>query len=171
MARRKKSAQPVPGETDILGGDTGSDTPIGYQGSAPNAEWGYSPQAVGMMPWMGGFKPKPDRQAPSCDVDAYPRQFRRYVNASGALDVQIANGMRWGVLSGKRLAYGNAGYLNAVVPRIPGQTRDNVAGWHRRGPSPLNYQALVQNGPGSQPNNPGGPGKIAAPLFINPMTG
>jgi hypothetical protein len=30
---------------------------------------------------------------------------------------------------------------------------------------------MWEAGPGSQPDNPGGPGKIAAPVFINPMTG
>jgi hypothetical protein len=57
------------------------------------------------------------------------------------------------------------------VPRIPGQTRGDVAGFHKRGPSPLNLDKFWQAGPGSQPSNPGGPGKIAAPAFINPMTG
>jgi hypothetical protein len=57
------------------------------------------------------------------------------------------------------------------VPRIPGQTRGDVSGFHKRGPSPLNYDQFWQQGPGSQPSNPGGPGQIAGPQFINPMTG
>jgi hypothetical protein len=30
---------------------------------------------------------------------------------------------------------------------------------------------MWQAGPGSQPANPGGPGRIAGPQYINPMTG
>ena len=124
-----------------------------------------------MQSYNNSLVPKRNRQAPSTDVDRLPHQFRRYVNASGAQDMQILNGMWNGRLAGWRIPYLAAGYLFAAAPRIPGQTRDNVAGYHPRGPSPLNYQMMWQQGPGSQPDNPGGPGRIAAPRFINPMTG
>jgi hypothetical protein len=124
-----------------------------------------------MQTYNGGLVRKPNRRPPSSDVDILPHQFRRYVNASGLQDVQLANGMRNGVLAGWRLPYAGAGYLFAVVPRIPGQTRGDVAGFHKRGPSPLNYDQFWQSGPGAQPSNPGGPGRIAGPHFINPMTG
>lgn len=114
---------------------------------------------------------KPNRQAPTTDVDRLPHQFRRYVNASGVQDVQLANGLRNGVAAGWRIPYLGSGWLYGVVPRIPGQTRGDVSGFHARGPSPLNYDQLWQSGPGSQPSNPGGPGRIAAPTFVNPMTG
>lgn len=126
---------------------------------------------VPMKSWNGGLRPKANRQAPSCDEDVLPRIFRRYVNASGAQDVQIQNGMRWGTLSGRRLLYAGAGYLFGTVPTIPGQTRGDQAGFHRRGPSPINYTAMWDAGPGSNPRNPGGPGRIAAPIYVNPMTG
>lgn len=125
---------------------------------------------LSMSVYNGSEFRKPDRQAPQSDVDRYPYLIRRYTNMS-THDVQLHNGLRWGVASGRRIGYKGAGYLFTVMPRIPGQTRDNAAGWHTRGPSPLNVQNLVQNGPGSQPSNPGGPGKIAGPLFVNPMSG
>jgi hypothetical protein len=124
-----------------------------------------------MVSYNNGLVRKLNRQAPSTDVDAYPHQFRRYVNGSGAQDVQLINGLQNGIASGLRIPYLGAGWLFTVVPRIPGQTRGDAAGFHKRGPSPLNYQLMWQQGPGSQPANPGGPGKIAAPTFINPMSG
>ena len=124
-----------------------------------------------MQPYRNSLVSKRNRQAPSSDVDTLPHQFRRYVNASGVQDVQLINGLQHGILAGFRYPYAGAGYLYGVVPRIPGQTRGDVAGFHKRGPSPLNYENMWQNGPGSQPDNPGGPGRIAAPTFINPMTG
>ncbi|HVH71533.1 MAG TPA: hypothetical protein VNB49_10535 [Candidatus Dormibacteraeota bacterium] len=123
-----------------------------------------------MTTYNGKVVAKADRQAPTCDYDLTPRQLRRYVNMS-MTDVQLNNGLFNGVASGRRINYAGAGFLYAVAPIIPGQTRDNVAGFHRRGPSPLNYQAMWEAGPGAQPANPGGPGKIAAPVFYNPMTG
>lgn len=114
--------------------------------------------------------PKRNRQAPTSDLDYYPRPLRILNNLS-VTDVQINNGMRWRVLAGLRIPYRGAGYMYGVVPQIPGQTRDNAAGYHTRGPSPLNVAAMWNAGPGSQPANPGGPGKIAAPMFYNPMTG
>ena len=115
--------------------------------------------------------PKPNRQAPSSDYDETGRLFRRYVNASGAQDVQIYNGLRNRIASGIRIQYGNAGYLNVIAPQIPGQTRGNYGGFHQRGPSPYNIEDLYTNGPGAQPTHPGGPGKIAGTTFINPNTG
>jgi hypothetical protein len=112
----------------------------------------------------------PNRQASQSDKDYSPWIARRYVNMS-VTDVQLGNGMRWKTLTGKRINYAGAGWLNVVVPQIPGQTRDNASGFHKRGPSPYTVQDVWDNGPGAQPEHPGGPGKIAAPTFINPMTG
>lgn len=124
-----------------------------------------------MQPYHPSMALKPNRLPPSTDVDLLPHQFRRYVNASGVQDVQLHNGLRNGVAAGLRLPYMGSGWLFAAAPRIPGQTRGDVGGFHTRGPSPLNYQQMWQSGPGSQPANPGGPGRIAAPQFVNPMTG
>jgi hypothetical protein len=123
-----------------------------------------------MMSWNNSLVAKPDRRAPTSDVETKPRAARRYVNM-GVTDVQLNNGLRSRVGAGLRTGYQGTGYLYAVAPIIPGQTRDNAAGFHVRGPSPLNVQAMWEAGPGSQPDNPGGPAKIAAPVFINPMTG
>ena len=123
-----------------------------------------------MQPYRNTLVPKVNRRAASSDVDTIPHQFRRYVS-TGVQDVQLINGLQNGIAAGWRIPYAGAGYLFAVVPRIPGQTRGDVAGFHKRGPSPLNYDNFWQQGPGSQPSNPGGPGRIAAPQFYNPMTG
>jgi hypothetical protein len=150
------------------GNNTQSDTgQIAY----PNFAVALHTDPYPMQGYNGGLVRKPNRRAPSSDVDILPHQFRRFVNASGVQDVQLHNGLHNGIAAGWRIPYAGAGYLFAVVPRIPGQTRGDVAGFHKRGPSPLNYQNFWQQGPGSQPDNPGGPGRIAAPQFINPMTG
>lgn len=87
---------------------------------------------------------------------------------SGVANVQLINPVA--TTSRKRIVlYTAAGYLWAVVPRIPGQTRDNFAGFHMRGIDPQSYAALLAAGPGSNPVNPGGPGKIAGRSYINPM--
>lgn len=117
--------------------------------------------------------PKMDRQAPSSDYDETPRLFRRYVDAAAAQQVQIYNGLRNRIASGWRRSQvpGGVGYLNVTLPRIPGQTRGNYGGFVPRGPSPYNVGDLFTFGPGSQPAHPGGPAKIAATSFQNPMTG
>jgi hypothetical protein len=103
--------------------------------------------------------------------DNTPITFRRNVNASGLQDVQIKTGVS--TTSRKRITYSNHGtlYLSTIVPQIPGQMRDNKAGMHTRGIDPQSYAALWNAGPGAQPANPGGPGKIAAPSFSNPGGG
>jgi hypothetical protein len=99
--------------------------------------------------------------------DNTPINFRRYVNASGVQDVQIRNPVA--DTSRKRIVlYTAAGYLWAVAPRIPGQTRDNFGGFHARGIDPQSYAAMWNAGPGSQPINPGGPGRIAGRTYIPP---
>jgi hypothetical protein len=114
---------------------------------------------------------KADRNAGTADYDLTPRYNRHYVAASGALDVQLHNGLRWGVGSGKRLNYVGSGYLTVAQPLWPGQTRGDQAGFRKRGPDPLSVAAMWNAGPGSQPANPGGPGRIAGQYLVNPMTG
>lgn len=107
------------------------------------------------------------------DIDNTPRQFRRYVNASGLQDVQANNGLYRGVGRGIRYIPGflSNGYLYTVAPIIPGQQRGDASGFHKRGPSSYNVQSWMQSGPGSQPANPGGPGMIAGTALVNPMNG
>ena len=114
--------------------------------------------------WKGNRRPS------QSDVDMSPYPIRRFTNM-GVTDVQLNNGLAYKRLSGKRTPYQGTGYLYAIMPIIPGQTRDNVSGYHRRGPSPYNVQDIYTAGPGAQPEHPGGPGKIAAQTFINPMSG
>lgn len=137
----------------------------------PNYSTGCHADPSPMRVYNGLIYRKRNRQAPDSDVDGLPHEYRRVVNASGSQDVQLINGLQNGIAAGLRIPYFGAGWLFAAAPRIPGQTRGDVAGFHMRGPSPLNYDAMWQAGPGSQPDNPGGPGRIAAPTFVNPMSG
>lgn len=87
---------------------------------------------------------------------------------SGVANVQLINPVA--TTTRKRIVlYSAAGYLWAVAPRIPGQSRDNYGGFHARGIDPYSYAALIAQGPGSNPVNPGGPGKIAGRSYLNPM--
>lgn len=125
---------------------------------------------AGMTSLNGCEQRNPNRRPSQSDMDYSPYIVRRFTNMS-VTDVQLNNGLHNGVASGKRINYQGTGYLYGVMPIIPGQTRDNVAGFHRKGPSPYNMQDVWTGGPGAQPPHPGGPGKIAAPTFVNPMTG
>lgn len=137
----------------------------------PDEATGAHTRPAPMQFYNGGLRRSPNRRAPECDIDILPHQLRNFVNASGAQDVQLHNGLQNGVAAGFRIPYRGSGWLFMAAPIIPGQTRGDVSGFHMRGPSPLNYQMMWEMGPGSQPDNPGGPGKIAAPRFVNPMTG
>ena len=136
-----------------------------------NYATGVHARVAPMQGYHIGIQRKWNRQAPDSDADHLPHQVRNFVNASGAQDVQLINGLQNGIAAGWRIPYHGAGWLFMAAPRIPGQQRGDVAGFHRRGPSPLNIQQMWERGPGSQPDNPGGPGRIAAPRFVNPMTG
>lgn len=140
------------------------------QGSYPIYATGATSNGVGMVSYNGCEYRKSNRQPSQQDVDVSPFPIRRYTNM-GVTDVQLNNGLRYGVAAGKRIGYLGTGYLYAIMPMIPGQTRDNAAGFHRHGASPYTIADAWTAGPGAQPEHPGGPGKIAAPTFINPMTG
>lgn len=145
------------------------DTDTG-QFAYPSYSPGLHTDPAGMTSLNGCEYRKPNRQPSQSDVDVSPYIVRRFTNMS-VTDVQLNNGLHNGIAAGKRIPYAGSGYLYAVMPIIPGQTRDNVAGFHRKGPSPYNMQDVWTDGPGSQPAHPGGPGRIAAPTFVNPMSG
>jgi hypothetical protein len=104
------------------------------------------------------------------DIDLTPRTLRRYVDASGVKSVQLHNGLRWGVASGRQMLY-DGSFFYAFSPRIPGQSRGDSGGFHKRGPSPYQVSNQFQAGPGSQPEAPGGPGTLAGTQLFNPMSG
>lgn len=137
----------------------------------PDEATGIHTRPAPMQGYNAGLRRKLNRQAPESDVDILPHQLRNFVDASGAQSVQIINGLQNRIAAGVRMTQYGAGYLFMAAPRIPGQTRGDVSGFHTRGPSPLQVQTLWEQGPGSQPDNPGGPGRIAAPRFVNPMSG
>lgn len=151
----------------------------GFAAGRIDDRWGTGADTIGgvaaypMESYNGLEQRNRNRQAPESDMDYTPRQFRRFVGASGAQEVQIGNGLRDHIASGKIHNYAGEGYLYAVVPQMPGYRRvgQNAGGFHKRGPDPLSVFSMYQSGPGSQPANPGGPGKIAAPSYVNPMTG
>lgn len=112
-----------------------------------------------------------NRHAPTTDLDSTPREFARIIDASGFKHVQANNGLWKRRGSGLRGPLNFVNYLYASTPVIPGQTRDNYGGFHHpRGIDPQSYAQIWSDGPGSQPVNPGGPGRIAADYYINPGT-
>lgn len=110
-----------------------------------------------------------NRANPTTDIDHTPREFRRFVDASGAQSVQINNGLRRRIGQGLRLPIAYVNYLYASTPIIPGQRRDDYGGKHKKGMDPFTYQSLWDAGPGSQPMHPGGVRQIAGELN-NPGT-
>lgn len=110
---------------------------------------------------------KRNRQAPTSDVDLTPRQFRRFVS-TGVQDMQLHNPIA--TTTRRRLTHVGSHFLFAAAPQIPGQRRGDAAGFHRRGIDPQSYAALIQATAGSQPVNPGGPGKIAG-TYVGRGTG
>lgn len=128
-----------------------------------------------MIPYNGMMTPNRARNNGS-DQEHTPVMFRQFVAASGVHDVQLKNGV--GQISMLRVDSTatmpgfpkKTGYLYAVSQIIPTHQWKDAAGFHPRGPAPQNVQNVWEAGPGSQPANPGGPGKIAAPAFVNPMT-
>lgn len=102
--------------------------------------------------------------------DLTPIAFRRYTNM-GYTDVQLHNGMGRGQMTGQRFPYFNQVYVWNFIPRIPGQTRGDVSGFVPSGPSQYNVDDWAIQGPGSQPEHPGGPGTVIGTNIINPMSG
>jgi hypothetical protein len=124
-----------------------------------------------MIPYNRSMIPNPARLNGS-DLEQIPVWWREKQNPNGALDVQLKNGV--GQVSQKKMDstfYHRIGYLYAASQIIPPHSWRDYGGWHTRGPAPANMQNLWESGPGAQPANPGGPGKIASPAFVNPMTG
>jgi hypothetical protein len=100
-----------------------------------------------------------------------PHLHRKWTNL-GYNDVQIRNGLGRRIGSGQMFPYIQQMYVWAFIPRIPGQQRGDVGGFHTRGPSPYNVQDWFNAGPGSQPEHPGGPGQVVGSSTIfNPMSG
>jgi hypothetical protein len=160
--------------SNVTVGGKDSKKPPGATGTAgtPNARFRLDhkpPQNVPVENYYGKQSSAPSNSQYSRSFNDYtPINFRRKMgDVSGVSNVQLINPVA--TTSRKRIVlYTAAGYLWAIVPRIPGQTRDNFAGFHTRGIDPQSYAALIAAGPGSQPSNPGGPGKIAGRNYIPP---
>lgn len=103
--------------------------------------------------------------------DTAPHLHRKWTNL-GYNDVIIRNGLGRGVASGRKFPYFAQMYVWNFIPRIPGQTRGDAGGFHKRGPSSYNVEDWIQAGPGSQPEHPGGPGQVVGSNVVyNPMSG
>lgn len=125
-----------------------------------------------MVVLNGFLQPSPSRHAPTTDLNTAPKEYQHYVNASGFTDVQLNNGLHRRIGSGLFSPNAlQANFLSTVVPIIPGQRRDNFGGFQPKGIDPQSYAALWNAGPGSQPTNPGGVGKINANYYVNPYAG
>src|SRR5215469_7447588 len=96
------------GNPYIGGNNTQSDTgQIAY----PNYAVALHTDPYRMQSYNNSLVRKMNRLPPSTDVDRLPHQFRRYVNASGVQDMQLANGLRNGVANGLRIPYMGTGWL------------------------------------------------------------
>lgn len=112
-----------------------------------------------------------NRRAPENDIDHTPREFRRFVDASGIQSVQISNGLYRRIGQGLKLPLIYAATMTfGMHPVIPGQRRDDYGGKHKKGIDPLSYQSMWDSGPGSQPMHPGGVRQIAGDSIMNPGT-
>lgn len=130
-----------------------------HQGNSP-----YYPMQV----YNGFLTRKADRLNAETDVDHSGREFRRFVNASGAQDVQIYNGLQRRTAMGFRIPF--VTYLYAAGSVVPGQMRDNRAGFVNTGPGPLEFQNIFEQSAGSQPQAPGGNRQISGTYLSNPGT-
>jgi hypothetical protein len=104
------------------------------------------------------------------DYDHTPIIFTRFATRWG--DMQLKNGLANGVASGKIWGYRGEGWLNVLVPTVPGQTRRFggalPGNYVARGPAPSQWQNNFNAGPGSQPMYPGGPGQVAGSMLVSP---
>lgn len=107
-----------------------------------------------------GKVPNPHILYGQFDMETAPTTFARIATRWG--DLQLSNGVG-STNFGRRFTYSNVGYLANVMPTIPGQSRlsgTTPNSYPARGTAPSQWQFHVDNGPGSQPNYPGGPGYV-----------
>lgn len=120
---------------------------------------------------MGPYRkhtPNPNIVYGQTDMDNQPTTFNRIGTRWG--DAQMHNGWdntNWG----RRTHYATAGFMNEVMPIIPGQSRLIPSGFPRQGPAPSQWQKNVSTGPGLQPSYPGGPGQMQGVSLVNPGSG
>jgi hypothetical protein len=109
----------------------------------------------------------------SNDLDHSPIIYNRF--ATRWADIQLKNGLANGVASGRINSYRGEGWYDVVVPVVPGQTRligTNHSGYFpAKGPAPSQWQDNFNQGPGSQPLTPGGPGQMVGTDLYNPGSG
>lgn len=132
-------------------------------------------QSRPMAPNMGMVGANPHMLTPNRDqeYDRTPITFNRFGTRWG--DIQLKNGLANKVASGRINGYRGEGWYDVTVPLIPGQTRlvgSNHPGYFApKGGAPSQWQDAINQGPGSQPMYPGGPGYLAGPELYNPGSG
>jgi hypothetical protein len=150
-------------------------TPTGDTYAWPDIE---NPSAMPYNPMgsvAGMVGPNPHMSAPNRgeEFDRTPIIFNRFATRWG--DMQLKNGLANGVASGRINSYRGEGWYDVTVPLIPGQTRliggGNPGAFVPKGGAPSQWQDNYNQGPGSQPMYPGGPGYLAAPEIYNPGSG
>jgi len=127
-----------------------------------------NPQGVA----IGGWAPLSQGPLPPPTHDNQPTTFNRFATRWG--DLQLRNGLANRVASGQINGYRGEGWYDVAAPTIPGQQRlisGRVGDFPARGPAPSQWSANVANGPGSQPDYPGGPGYLMGGSLINPGSG
>lgn len=128
-----------------------------------------------MESYNGRVFANPHMYTPNRDqeYDNTPIIFNRIGTRWG--DLQLKNGLANGVASGRIWGYRGEGWLDNVVPVIPGQTRQigggNPANFVARGGAPSQYQQMYDQTAGSQPMYPGGPGYTVGTSLYNPGSG
>jgi hypothetical protein len=124
---------------------------------------------IPLAPYIGRT-PNPNILYGQDDMMNAPVTFNRIGTRWG--DVQLSNG--WDRTNyGRRLQYATAGYLNVVMPNIPGQSRQSgqqAGDFPVKGMAPAQWQYHFDQTAGMQPNYPGGPGQAMGTIF-NPGSG
>lgn len=125
----------------------------------------------GLMPYTGIGQ---GVRLPPPDVETRPQIIPQYNMTRGIHDVQLLNGLQQHTAMGLITNLPGEGYLNAVAPTIPGQTRligTQPSSFVPRGGSPAQWANHVAAGvPAS--NSPGGPGQILnGSQLTNPGSG
>src|SRR5580698_2833007 len=130
----------------------------GEENGQPNI---INPTGIPMSPNMGQVTANPRMTTPNRDqeYDGTSITFNRIGTRWG--DVQLANGLRDYIATGRINGYRGEGWYDVVVPVVPGQTRligSSSPGYYApKGGAPSQWVANYQATAGAQPMYPGGP--------------
>ena len=113
-----------------------------------------------------GRTPNPHHLWGTGDMENKPVTYARYNMSRGVHDVQLSNGWQF-TNYGQVTTYATSGYLNAIQPQIPGQSRliggSSPTAYVPRGGSPAQWQTKVDLA-NNAASTTGGPGILAGTL-------